>query len=53
MKLSKEKSERLKAVSNKANKLLRVELIKQLSLKQENIRDARRMEGMVKKSPLR
>ena len=53
MKLSKEKSERLKAVSNKANRLLRVELIKQLSLKQENIKDARRMDGMVKKSPLR
>jgi hypothetical protein len=49
--LSVEKSERLKLITKKANKLLYVEMLKQRELKAGNQKDARRMEVLVGKDP--
>ena len=49
--LSVEKSERLKLITKKANKLLYVEMLKQRELKAGNQKDARRMEDLVGKDP--
>ena len=49
--LSVEKSERLKLITKKANKLLNVEMLKQRDLKAGNQKDARRMEVLVGKDP--